>query len=178
MISLGALFTGEVMSRSRTSKSLQAAPGAERQLTRHERYDARLIELLDRGWNPRDLARKLGGNDPRKTRKVLGRIQRVAARSPELSQKKSDEFNGNLILQLPEMSEALARRAKRGRVDAIKLALEVTGVHNPRVKHEHSGDISISLNMPRPPAVENNVVGQPAQALEDGAIVDADVVEE
>ena len=87
-------------------------------------------------------------------------------------------FAGGLMGELPAMGAALSRRAKRGRVDAIKLALEVTGVHNPRVKHEHSGDISISLNMPRPPVVENNIVGAPAQAVEDGTIVDAEVVEE
>lgn len=81
-------------------------------------------------------------------------------------------------MELPAMGEALAKRAKRGRVDAIRLALEVTGVHNPRVRHEHSGDISISLKMPRPAEVSNQTAGEAAQALEEGNVVDAEVVEE
>jgi hypothetical protein len=83
------------------------------------------------------------------------------------------QANAILILNLPQATQALARRAGRGRPDAIKLAYEVTGFHNPKVQHEHSGDISISINsMSRPPKTETTT-GQ----LEE-PIVDAEVVED
>lgn len=64
------------------------------------------------------------------------------------------------------ITDALIRRAAKGRPDAIKLAYEASGFHNPRVKHDHSGEINIKLDMPRPKQVES------------GEVVDAEVVED
>jgi hypothetical protein len=62
----------------------------------------------------------------------------------------------------------LRRRASRGNPTAIRLLFEATGFHNTKVKHEHSGDITVKLEgIPRPePVVE-----------EDHDIVDAEVVD-
>lgn len=76
--------------------------------------------------------------------------------------------NGELILSMPSASQALGRRAGKGNVPAIKLAMEATGFHNPRLEHHHSGKIEIELRgVHRPPPVVD----------ESEAITDADVVE-
>lgn len=49
--------------------------------------------------------------------------------------------------------KGLAKRASR-KTDAAKLTFEMTGLHNTKVKHEHSGDIKISLDVPRPRFVD------------------------
>lgn len=82
-------------------------------------------------------------------------------------------LEGGITEAIPEITEALVRRATRGRPDAIKLALEIAGIHNPRVSHEHSGDITVTLaSVPRPEPVVN-----PNAQLEE-PVVDAEVVEE
>lgn len=136
------------------------------------------MSLLVKGWSPEEIACKLDSSRGKKYRKVKGEIQRVVAEDPEYQSMRSAQAQGAMVHAVPPVAEAVIKRAMRGRTDAAKLIFEASGFHNPKVKHEHSGDISISLNMPRPPAVENDIVGDPAQALEDGAIVDAEVVDE
>lgn len=77
---------------------------------------------------------------------------------------------GELLSGLEGAAEALVRRAHRGRPDAIKLLFEATGFHNPRIKHEHSGDIKLTLDLPRPGVASPPGLPEP--------VVDADVVEE
>jgi hypothetical protein len=79
--------------------------------------------------------------------------------------------NEQMMMDLPAAVSALGRRAKKGRPDAIKLLFEASGFHNPKVKHEHSGDINVNLNVPRPSM-------EKVQNLEDPNIVDAEVVED
>lgn len=68
---------------------------------------------------------------------------------------------------IPLAVEALNRRAAKGNVPAIKLAMEASGFHNPRTTHEHVGEIAITLKgLTRPPSV-----------IDDDAVVDADVVD-
>lgn len=74
----------------------------------------------------------------------------------------------NMMAGLPEASAALARRAGRGNVPAIKLVYEATGLHNPRVQHEHSGDITIHMDIPRPTFTQD---------VDSTAVEDAEVVE-
>ena len=163
------------------SRSLPDVPVVGGSVSKREQWDKKVVELLQQGWQPRDLARKLGGNDSKKTRRLLGRILRAAGSSEQYFQDQSAQASGALVAALPEASDALMRRAARGRVDAVKLAFEVTGFHNPKVKHEHSGKIEINLSMGRPERTVNET-GSPALASGDEAvdhdIVDADVVEE
>ena|ERR1700742_86284 len=159
----------------------QPRQGADR--TRHDLISQKKIEkyldLLRKGYSPEQIACKLDSSKGKRYRKIKGEILRAIAASPEFQAEQAEMAQGAMIMGVAPVAEAVVKRGKRGRVDAAKLIFEASGFHNPRVKHEHSGDISISLNMPRPPAVENDIVGEtPAQALEDGTIVDADVVEE
>lgn len=136
------------------------------------------LSLLAKGFTAEQIACKLAEKGTRRYRKIKGQVLRVASEDEEYLASKASHFEGVLASQLPEMGEALARRARRGRVDAIKLALEVTGVHNPKVKHEHTGGVDIRLVMTRPPRQENETLADAAQALEDGTVVDATVVED
>ena len=70
-----------------------------------------------------------------------------------------------MLLALVPATRALGQRAARGRPDAAKLLFEATGFHNPRVKHDHSGEIKIKLEIPRP-AFESDVVD--ADVVDDG----------
>lgn len=68
------------------------------------------------------------------------------------------------------MVQAMIRRSKRGRVDAFKFLMEMSGIHAPRVQHQHSGQVELVLTqMPRP-ANTNKELNEP--------VVDAEVVEE
>jgi hypothetical protein len=68
-------------------------------------------------------------------------------------------FHAEVMLGTPSIAGALVRRASKGNVPAAKLAMEASGFHNPRVKHEHTGDIKVTIdNAPRPPVVEDDVV--------------------
>jgi hypothetical protein len=72
--------------------------------------------------------------------------------------------------QVPQILNGMARRARR-RVDAARLMLEVTGRHNPRGQEVQPAVVQIQFggNMPRP---------QNRPEIEDGSVVDAEVVEE
>lgn len=70
--------------------------------------------------------------------------------------------------------EAIGKRAGRGRPDAAKLLWSMTGFHNERISHEHSGDIQINVSIPRPQTTVDQL--GPGKDSED--YVDADVVEE
>lgn len=54
------------------------------------------------------------------------------------------------LAAMPAAMNAAGKRAARGRMDAVKFLGEASGIHNPRVKHEHSGEVKIKLDMPRP----------------------------
>jgi hypothetical protein len=69
--------------------------------------------------------------------------------------------------------EGMAQRAAR-RPDAAKLFWAMMGFHNDKVSHEHSGDIQIHVNIPRPPTT----VDQIGPGKEPESFVDADVVED
>jgi hypothetical protein len=139
------------------------APESTRQLTPVEQ---RAVELMVRGVPRGKIAQSLAKGDLKAYRHWHKRLTRLAI-TPEAKAEASLAAQATMILGLGPASAALVRRAKRGRVDAIKLLFESTGFHNPKVSHEHSGEVKISLNMPRPPVVENN-----------DQVVDGHVVEE
>jgi hypothetical protein len=64
-------------------------------------------------------------------------------------------YKGEALIGAVESVAAVGRRAKRGRVDAHKFLAEASGLHNTKVNHEHSGEVTINLrSTPRPVAVE------------------------
>jgi hypothetical protein len=86
---------------------------------------------------------------------------------PRIAQGVGNYARAEMLMSLGEVSVALGRKARAGRVDAIKLLFEASGLHNPRVQHEHSGEVTIKVEMPRPKFVEN-----------DEGVTDATVVED
>lgn len=137
----------------------------------------KILNLMADGYTADEIACKLGGNKPRSVRRWKGWIRDLVASSPEYQAWQHGQAQAILSEAVPEAALALSKRAARGRPDAIKLLFEASGFHNPRVKHEHSGDIEIkfSVPVPRPERQETQTVGQ-AQLEE--PVVDADVVEE
>lgn len=137
---------------------------------------ATISRLLAKGYTAHEIALHVAKKKGRNYTRIKGQVQRVAAEDQEFRTGQALAMEGGMIMDLPAIGEAVVRRAKRGRVDAAKLVLEITGVHNPKVKHEHSGDITISMNaIPRPEKTDDRTS---QQVLDDGDVVDATVVED
>lgn len=128
----------------------------------------RKIEALaHKGYTSSEVAQKLAPNDARRRKIIRQRYRRVVAERPSIIRSQGMVAQGAFIENFEPIADALVRRARRGRVDAAKLIFEMTGFHNPRVKHEHSGELSIKISgLPRPKAVET----------EDSVISDAEEV--
>jgi hypothetical protein len=103
------------------------------------------------------------------------RVRYVAARSQHVREEVFLAAKGDGIMALGASVNGVAARASRGRVDAAKLLWSMTGFHNDRVQHDHSGNIEISVSIPRPQATEDHIAG-PGK-IEEG-FVDADVVDD
>lgn len=134
-----------------------------------------LVDHAANGRTPEELARKLfPGTDRvarRRRRQFADQCYGLAANDPRFQTLIANRAKGKLIWHLNDVAEALVRRASVGgaRVDAMKLALEASGFHNPRIQHDHSGEVKLTLNIPRPPVLDDE--GRPEK------VVDADVVE-
>lgn len=78
-----------------------------------------------------------------------------------------------LDLQTPAILGGIAKKARRGRVDAARLALEITGRHNPKGDQTPTQIILAVEGIPRPSRVQ-------AVAAEENTveIVDGEVMEE
>lgn len=76
-------------------------------------------------------------------------------------------LQAELILNTGSHIKALNRTARNGRVDAIKLAFEASGFHNPRTEVNHSGEVQITIKgLPRPAPVEDDTIAD-ATVIED-----------
>lgn len=126
-----------------------------------------VVELLAKGKGPAEIAKIMYPEDKRKRKAMRARLWRMVRSDARIAQAVSERAHGEMLVDLVPATKALGRRAKKGRPDAIKLLMEASGFHNPRVKHEHSGDIKVTIDMPRPTRVET-----------EDDVVDADVVEE
>jgi hypothetical protein len=74
------------------------------------------------------------------------------------------------ILGLGAAIKALNRKAAAGRVDGIKLVFESSGFYNPRVQHEHGGDIKITIrNAPRPERTDEEYIGDAVEIKDEAA---------
>lgn len=140
---------------------LARLPSESYQLSRAQEL---VLEQLGYGRHPYEVAAKIGNGDPKVTRRWRLKIKRWLKDDPAFQQALGLEVNMVHMMDVLPAAHALGKRAKRGRVDAIKLLYETTGVYNPRsqVDHNHSGEININLTMG----------GRPEP------VVDAEVVEE
>lgn len=123
-----------------------------KELTRTTRAD-RIRALAKRGYTAPQIAAKLAPNNARKRRTIKQQVQRVIQRDEQLVASRIDTGNGAIVDLWPDMVEAQIKRALRGRTDAMKFLAELSGIHNPKVQHEHSGDVNLRfIAMPRPDA--------------------------
>jgi len=109
-----------------------------------------LIEALSRGEQPAAIAKRLAPTDLKKRKRVRAKIWKIIRSDPLFHARVAERARGQVIVDLLPAVGAAGRRASRGRMDAVKFVSEATGFHNPRVRHEHSGEVSIKLEMPRP----------------------------
>lgn len=139
-----------------------------------------IVKELSQGGNEVSIARKLvplgsgdrpGKGDNLKRQLIRERIRRMIANDPrtvaaihEAAISLAQQGVLPAILGMNEM-------AARGKMDAVRPLLEMTGVHNPKKQVEHSGTVEIVMNIPRPPQAG-------AAELESGDVIDAEVVEE
>lgn len=137
-----------------------------------EKRRAKIRKMVLDGMSSSEIALQMAPNDEVKRKRIRGLVRRMVALDEELQERFHIQAHGTLQEGIIPATEALARRAARGRPDAIKLLYEASGFHNPKIQHEHSGEVKVSLSMmPRPEHVQN-----PA-ALEE-PVVDATVVED
>jgi hypothetical protein len=138
---------------------------------RKARYRDHVIREITSGKKPTEVARALAKDDPVKARRHRARIRRILwsdEGQKQLMQAAKLEALVGAVRTIP----AVTRRAERGRVDAAKFLGEVSGFHNPKVNHEHSGEVKFKfVAVPRPALT-------PERKAVEEAIVDADVVEE
>lgn len=60
----------------------------------------------------------------------------------------------DIDLATPEILQGVAKKAKKGRVDAARLALEITGRHNPKADAAPANVVLQINGIPRPPRHE------------------------
>lgn len=122
-----------------------------------------LVGQLSLGVHPRVIARRLQPHDRVARRKAYYRLVNAVVYDSRVAERLRTEVMMEMMVGLGPATRALVARSASRNVQAIKLLYEATGVHNTKVKHEHSGEIRIKFDVPRPKF--------------DDDIVDADVVE-
>lgn len=115
-----------------------------------DRYLEAIADQIAAGHRPDDIARRIHPNDPAKRKKLRRRIWYSVYHDQRLAERIGIRAHGELLLALVPATMGLARKAKRGDVQAVKLLTEASGFHNPRIKHDHTGSIEVKLTMPRP----------------------------
>jgi hypothetical protein len=130
--------------------NLPATTHSETDLDPRQRFRENIADLLAEGWTIGRIASKMHPNDRRLAKNLRKRIRDMSYTDPKFAMEVAGRAKGQMLLDLNGTAAAVGARAKRGRVDAAKLLMESTGFHNPRIKHEHSGDIKLTLNIPRP----------------------------
>lgn len=129
----------------------------------------RLGDLIHSGVKPNEIARRLAPNDPDRRKYWRTKIRRLLQSDARLAARLADNAKIEMMTGLGPATVALTRKARAGRVDAIKLLFEASGLHNPRVQHEHSGEVNIKVSIPRPDVAKTHA---------EDPIVDADVVDD
>lgn len=132
-----------------------------------------VVQLLAHGYTIPEVAKKLGDRlvPHESDRKKRLKKARTRIRAWMASQKMRDllwEYSVHgLDLKSPQILNGVARKAVAGRVDAAKLALEITGRHAPQAEVSPA-TINIQFgDIPRPP-------GSTTDRHDGGEVVDGD----
>jgi hypothetical protein len=110
----------------------------------------KIRKLLEKGYTPPQIAKAMAKRGMGTEKTIRRQAQKLAGQEKGFLFGQLSEVRGMGLTAAPDAMNGLIRRARAGRPDAVKLLFEVTGIHNPKMQHEHSGDISIRLELPRP----------------------------
>jgi len=139
--------------------------------TYQDAFRLRLAEYIFKGIRPAKIARRLS-SDPVKQRRLYRRIRRMVRNDPELRSAVLARTQEEFLFNIGPITERLNQRARAlGKPDSVKLVYEASGFHNPRVKHEHGGQVEIKLTIPRPeiPKAVGNAEVVEAEAVDEDA---------
>lgn len=125
-----------------------------------------IADLVYKGHGPAQIARKMAPNDEAKRKALRRRVRDLIGSDPYLAKRVHELAHAGLLIALGPTVEGLGRRAATGNPVAAKLILEATGLHNPKVQHDHTGEVKLSLSIPRP-AIEAK-----AEDMDDVDLVD------
>lgn len=126
----------------------------------------KLAFSLAMGMTPDEILDKVAGENPGKRQKWRMRMIRWAT-DEDFQQIVGMYLKAEQVLWSGSLVRALHRRGSKGNIPAIKLAMEASGFHNPRVQHDHSGEISITIKgLPRPEVTTDST------AVEDATVVE------
>jgi hypothetical protein len=123
-----------------------------------------LSKLIWRGVHPRQIVKQLYPGQKQQQAVAYRKLRSAIVHDTRIAAILAEETQLTMMIGVGPALRALNARANSRNVQAIKLLLEATGVHNPRVRHEHSGEIKIKFEAPRPTFEQH--------------ITDADVVED
>lgn len=111
-----------------------------------------LTTMLDtQMFDYRDVAKKLAKGDDKKAR-LWRKRWRAWMRQSEFQDMVGEIAMAELRGGVPGVVHALVRRASKGNVPAIKLALEASGFWSPRSQVDHTGEIAITIKGTTRPA--------------------------
>lgn len=129
-----------------------------------------LDTMIDEMTDYRGVALKLAKGDDLKAKRWRQRW-RTWIQEPSFQDMMASIAMGELRSGLPLAVQALVRRAQKGNVPAIKLAMESSGFWSPRMEHKHSGKVEIAFTgVQRAPLIVDETAAD--------QVVDAEVIEE
>lgn len=132
-----------------------------------ERFREAAADLVIQGRSPSEIAKKLHPDDPAARKTLRSKLWRLVRNDADFHRRIGERAHAKLVLGLGPTVEGIVRRAEKGNPQAAKLVLEASGFHNPKMQHEHSGEVSIKLDLPRPPAIEST-----AEPVQDAEVVE------
>lgn len=127
--------------------NLPAKSTQKSELAAVERFRTAIFEQVAAGRRPEEMARAAYPKDRVARQRLRRRIWKMLESDEDLLRKIQMRAQSEMALALIPQTQRLARLR---RPDAIKILYEASGFHNPRVKHEHSGNIEVKLSIPRP----------------------------
>src|SRR5262252_8062610 len=115
-----------------------------------ELSDAQLaiIDSLERESVPQ-IAKRLAKGDRATERRLRHRLWKKIQFDTALQIGIFDRSKAHLVAGLPKaaaMQAMSAGRANRTGMLTSKLIFEATGFHNPRIQHDHSGEVTIKMD--------------------------------
>ena len=128
------------------------------QVLSEDNIDA-LVSQIHAGVHPLTLAKKLHPHDRIARRRTYWRLAKAAVGDPRVAERLNARLQLDMMVGLGPTLKNLIHQASTRRDPAnIKLLLEATGFHNTKVQHQHSGEITVKIDVPRPTFVQDSVI--------------------